>query len=64
MSAGHVTTGATLSLMLTLKLQVLVLPAASVARQVTVLVPLAKVEPLAGVQLMLAPGQLSVTVTV
>jgi hypothetical protein len=41
------------------KLQLLVLPLASVAVQVTLLVPKAKVEPLAGLQLTVAPVQLS-----
>ena len=36
--------------------------AVSVAVQVTVVTPLLKVEPLAGVQLTVAPGQLSLTV--
>ena len=59
--AGQVTTGTSVSLTMMLKLQVAVLPAASVAVQVTVLVPLAKVEPLAGAHTEVAPGQLSLT---
>ena len=43
----------------TLKLQEAVLPLASVTVQITVLLPLAKVEPLAGLQLTVWPGQLS-----
>ena len=37
---------------------------ASLAVQLTVVVPIGNVEPLAGVQLMLAPGQLSVALAV
>src|ERR1051325_145615 len=44
----------------TLKVQLELFPAASVAVQVTVLVPLLKVDPLSGVHRMLPPGQLSV----
>jgi hypothetical protein len=51
-----------LELTVTLNLQVLVWPAASVAVQRTGVTPKAKVEPLAGVQLAVTPGQLSVTV--
>jgi len=47
---------------ITAKLQPAVLPEASVAAQLTVLVPFAKVEPLGGVQTKPAPGQLSVSV--
>ena len=39
-----------------------VLPLASVAWQVTVLVPFGKLEPLGGVQLVVEPGQLSLGV--
>jgi hypothetical protein len=59
MLAGQVRTGASVSLTVTVKEQALVLPLASVAVQVTDVVPLGKVEPLASVQAMLAPGQLS-----
>jgi hypothetical protein len=52
--------GGCVSLTVTWKLQLAVLFAASVAVQVTVVVPLAKVEPLGGVQLAVTPGQLSV----
>lgn len=45
-----------------MKLQVAVLLEASVAVQVTVVVPTAKIVPEAGTQLTVAPGQLSVTV--
>src|SRR5437899_1405570 len=47
---------------ITAKLQPAVLPEPSVAVQLTVFVPLAKVEPLDGVQTTLTPGQLSVEV--
>src|SRR5262245_12499329 len=43
----------------TVKLQVLVLPAASAAVQVTGVVPMLKLEPAGGTQLTGAPGQLS-----
>jgi hypothetical protein len=46
------------------KLQVLVWPAESVAVQLTVVVPPANVEPDAGAQLTVTPGQLSVAVAV
>jgi hypothetical protein len=46
----------------TLKVQVLVFPAASVAVQVTVLVPTGKVVPEGGLQTAVTPGQLSVAV--
>lgn len=53
-----------LSLTVTVKLQVAVLLEASVAVQVTVVTPLWKVEPDAGEQDAVAPGQLSVGVGV
>jgi hypothetical protein len=59
--AGQVTTGDSLSLTVTLKLQLAVLPLASVAVQVTVVGPLAKAEPLAGEHRKVVPGQLSLT---
>src|ERR1051326_4513899 len=59
MSFGQEMTGASRSLTLMLKLQPLVLPEASVTVQLTRVVPLAKALPLAGSQMMLAPGQLS-----
>lgn len=46
----------------TVKLQLAVLPAASVAVQKTVVVPTGKVEPLTGEQIEVTPGQLSVAV--
>ena len=48
----------------TVKAQVEVLPCASVAVLVTVVVPTAKLLPLAGVLLTVTPGQLSVALTV
>src|SRR6266571_5929537 len=57
-------TGASLSLMLTLKVQALVLPLPSVAVQVTTVVPLAKPVPLAGKQTTEALVQLSLAVGV
>src|SRR5438067_728265 len=56
--------GASLSLIVTVKVQPFVLPEASVARQLTVVTPLMKVELLDGVQRTVAPGQLSVVVDV
>ena len=48
-----------MSTTVTVKLQALLLPCASLAVQVTVVVPTAKAVPLAGLQLAVAPGQLS-----
>src|ERR1043165_6621910 len=61
MSIGQVIAGSSVSLIVTVKVQALVLPLASVAVQVTVVVPLVNVEPLAGAQIKVAPGQPSVT---
>jgi hypothetical protein len=55
-------TGASLSLIVTVNEQSLVLPLVSVAVQVTVVSPLLKVEPLAGVQTTEATAQLSLAV--
>src|ERR1041384_480143 len=49
-SAGHVMVGGWMSLKMMVKLQLAVLPEPSVAVQVTVFVPMANVEPLAGAQ--------------
>jgi len=49
---------------LTVKVQLAVFAEASVAVQVTVVVPTANVEPLAGAQTAVAPGQLSAGVGV
>src|SRR5205823_15105090 len=58
MFAGQVTVGAWLSLTVTVKLQSAELfPLASVAWQVTVVVPFGKVEPLGGVQVVVEPTQ-------
>ena len=62
--AGQFATGAWVSLTVTVKLQEALFPLASVTVQVTVLLPLAKVEPLAGLQLTVWPGQLSAPVGV
>jgi hypothetical protein len=59
-----VTTGAVVSLTVTTKLQVPVLPLASVAVQVTVVGPSGKTLPEAGAQAMVGFGQLSVAVAV
>src|SRR5260221_5365275 len=60
MGAGQPIPGASASLIVTVKVQPLVLPEVSVARQLTRVMPLSNVEPLAGVQIKVAPGQLSV----
>src|SRR5438552_19159112 len=63
--AGDVWVCAVLSLALTVKVQSAELfPLASVAWQVTVVVPFGKVEPLGGVQVVVEPGQLSPAVVV
>jgi hypothetical protein len=51
MGAGTVTTGGVVSLTVTVKLAWATLPPASVAVQVTVVVPMANVPPEAGVQI-------------
>src|ERR1051326_3973755 len=56
--------GASVSLIVIVKVQPLVFPELSVARQVTRFVPLSKVEPLGGVQTNVTPGQLSAAVVV
>ena len=58
--AGQSRTGGSVSLTLTVKVQLLVLPAASVAVQVTGVMPVPKLEPAGGLQLTVTPGQLSV----
>src|SRR5437762_1302746 len=60
MLAGQMAAGASVSLTVMLKLQLAVLPEASMAVQVTLLVPLANVLPLVGLQLTVTPEQLSV----
>ena len=64
MFAGQVIVGFALSLTVTVKLQIAVLPDASFAVQVTVVVPFGKVEPDGGLQLPVTPEQLSVAVAV
>jgi hypothetical protein len=64
MLAGQVITGFSVSLTVTVKVQVAVLPELSVAVQVTVVVPLGKVEPEGGLQTTVTPGQLSAAVGV
>src|SRR5438105_4960119 len=59
---GQAITGFSVSLTVTVKLQLAVLLDVPVAVQLTVLVPFAKVDPLGGVQAILTPGQLSVAV--
>jgi hypothetical protein len=61
--AGQVICGGWVSLTVTAKLHVALLPCASVAVLVTVVVPTAKLLPLAGTLTTLTPGQLSVAVT-
>src|ERR1043166_800135 len=54
--------GVVLGFTMTLKVQLVVLPEPSVAVQVTVLVPMGKIEPLGGLQLVVTPEQLSLAV--
>jgi hypothetical protein len=62
--AGQAIVGGCVSLTLTVKLQVEVLPAASATEQLTVVVPFGKTEPEAGEHTGVpTPGQLSLTVT-
>ena len=62
--AGQTATGGSVSLTVTVKLHVFVLPAASVAVQATGVVPVPKLEPPAGLQVTVTPGQLSLAVGV
>jgi hypothetical protein len=65
MFAGQVSTGGSVSLTVTVKLQLPALPAASVAEQVTVVVPFGKAVPEAGLHVSAPrPGQLSVALVV
>ena len=64
MSAGQVMTGFSVSLTVTVNEQLSVLPDASVAVQVTGVLPTGKVEPDGDEQLVVTPGQLSFAVTV
>ena len=61
MFAGHgLSAGGWVSITVTVKSHVAVLLEASVALQLTIVAPRLNVEPLAGVQLNVTPGQLSV----
>ena len=62
MFAGQVITGGVVSFTLTVKVQLAVLPLASVAVQVTVVAPTGKTLPLAGTQVTFVTEQLSVAV--
>ena len=59
MSVGQTIVGGWVSLTVTVKPHGVVLPLVSLAVQLTVVVPVGKVAPEGGVQLMVAPGQLS-----
>jgi len=59
---GQVMTGNSVSFTVTMKLQLAVLPLASVAMQVTVFGQVLKTLPLVGLQLTVTPEQLSVAV--
>ncbi len=61
MSAGQLILGASVSLTVTVNVQVAVLPAASVAVQLTVVRPLAKKLPLGGLHPNFTPGHASLT---
>jgi hypothetical protein len=61
---GQVMDGASVSLTVTVKLQLAVLPAASVAAHITVVVPLANAEPDGGEQVTVALPESSLAVTV
>src|SRR3990172_104589 len=63
-SGGQVIAGACASTTVTVNEQLVVLPAASVAVQVTVVAPTGKVEPEGGLHCKVRPGQLSVAVEV
>jgi hypothetical protein len=59
MFVGQMITGGCVSLTLTVKLHIVVVPEVSVAAQVTVVVPFGNIEPDAGLQDTPTPGQLS-----
>ena len=63
-SAGQTICGAWVSLTVTVNVQTFVLPDASVAMLVTVVVPIGNVEPEAGLETRFVTEQLSVAVTV
>ena len=62
MSAGQVITGASVSLTVTINVQVSALPTASIAIHVTVVVPTGNTEPEGGLQDIEVSEQLSVAV--
>jgi hypothetical protein len=64
MLVGQVIDGFCVSLTVTVKVQEPVLPEVSVAVQVTVVLPLLKVEPEGGLHVTVPPGQLSFAVGV
>ena len=64
MFAGQAIDGTSVSWILTVNVQALVLPEASVAVQVTIVVPFPNVDPDAGAQATATPGQLSAAVAV
>ena len=64
MFAGQIATGGWASRTVTLKLQTLLRPAASVARHMTTVEPTGNAEPLGGRHATVAPGQLSLAVAV
>jgi len=64
MLAGQLAVGGSLSVTVTVKLHVAVRPEASVAVQLTVVVPTGKSPPEAGLQRIVAPEQLSLALAV
>jgi hypothetical protein len=60
--AGQLTTGTCVSFTLMVNVHVVVLPEASVAVEVTVVVPIGKKLPVTALVVMVAPGQLSLNV--
>src|SRR5437016_2198390 len=61
---GQIIVGFCVSMTVTVNVQVIVLPTASVAVEVTVVVPYGKLLPEPGLEINVTPGQLSVAVTV
>ena len=61
MLAGQVIAGGWLSMTATVKVQADAFPAASLVVQTTLVMPFRKTEPGGGLQLVVVPGQLSVT---
>ena len=60
---GQMMAGFSVSFTVTVKLRLLLLPAVSIAVQVTVVTPLLKVVPEGGLHVAVTPGQLSLAVT-